>query len=305
MRQFKNIGFIGAGKVGTALAEAVSRHGYRVPAVYSRSHASAAKLANATGQAPFVCDTPQIVADCSDLVFITTPDNAINEVARSIDWHSGQNVVHCSGALTITALRSAIEDGAEASSFHPMQTFATTQTLNGVTIAIEGKGDLVEALTKLANDIGCRAVTVSSEEKSLYHISGVLASNYVVTLMSLAEDLWEAQGLSKSDAHRALITLLKGTVANIEENGIVKALTGPIARGDDTVVAKHLEDLAIKAPALLAVYRGLGQLTVPVAEAKGTIDKATAQRLRALLSGPDDGRKQLPRSERAPKEGLR
>jgi predicted short-subunit dehydrogenase-like oxidoreductase (DUF2520 family) len=305
MPGFTHIGFIGAGRLGTTLAEALARHGYRIAAVSSRSHASAARLANATGQAPLVCNSPQLVADRCDLVFITTPDNAVREIADTVSWRKGQGAVHCSGALTIAALAPATGAGAQTAGFHPMQTFtAAGQTLDGVTIAIEGSGPLAEALTQMAREIGGAPVAVASEDKSLYHISGVFASNYVVTLMNLAEELWEAQGLSRAQARQALLTLLKGTLANIEQAGSAQALTGPIARGDDTAIAAHLETLATKAPALLALYRELGQHTIPVAEAKGAINERTAQKLRAILSGLD-GRIETSRSASAPQEGLR
>ncbi len=305
MTGFSNIGFIGAGRLGTTLAEALARSGYRIAAVSSRSHASAARLANATGHAPLVCNAPQVVADRCDLIFITTPDNAIQEIAEATVWRNDHAVVHCSGALTVAALATVSQSGAQTASFHPMQTFtAAGQTLHGVTIAIEGSGSLAAALAQMAHAIGCTPVAISSEDKSLYHISGVLASNYVVTLMNLAEELWEAQGLSRTYARQALLTLLKGTVANIEQAGSTQALTGPIARGDDKTIAAHLETLATKAPALLALYRELGQHTVPVAQAKGAIDEQTAQKLRVILSGPDD-RIETPRSAPAPQEGLR
>ncbi len=305
MTGFSNIGFIGAGRLGTTLAEALAHHGYRISAVHSRSHASAARLANATGHAPLVCNSPQVVADRCDLVFVTTPDNVIQEIVNATAWRRDQGVVHCSGALTVDALAHAATFGAQTASFHPMQTFtAAGQTLDGVTIAIEGSGSLAEALAQMARAIGCKPVAISSEDKSLYHISGVFASNYVVTLMNLAEELWEAQGLSRADARQALLTLLKGTVANIEQSGSTQALTGPIARGDDKTIAAHLETLATKAPALLALYRELGQLTIPVAQAKGAIDERTAHLLRVILSGPDD-RIETSRSATAPQEGLR
>lgn len=305
MQQFNNIGLIGAGRLGGSLAEALARRGYRIAAVSSRSHASAARLANGTGQAPLVCNSPQVVADRCDLVFITTPDNVIKEVADSIAWRKGQSVAHCSGALTVRALDSAARAGANVAGFHPMQTFTTAnQTLDDVTIAIEGADEIAGALARVARDIGCKHVILASRDKTLYHMSGVLASNYVVTLLNLAEELWEALGISRAAGREALLTLLKGTIANIEQAGSVQALTGPIARGDDATIAAHLERLATDAPALLALYRELGQLTIPIAQAKGTLDKRTAQRLRAILSGPDD-RSLSPRSATAPKEELR
>ncbi len=91
------LGFIGAGTVGTALAVRLSGKGYRVVAVSSRSQTSAEKLARAISGCR-VFNNNQGVADAAELVFITTPDDAIAMVASQLQWHAGQSVVHCSGA---------------------------------------------------------------------------------------------------------------------------------------------------------------------------------------------------------------
>ena len=70
------LGFIGAGTVGTALAARLSQSGYPVAAVASRNQASAQKLSDAVGYCP-VFDSNQAAADHAELIFITTPDDAI------------------------------------------------------------------------------------------------------------------------------------------------------------------------------------------------------------------------------------
>ena len=70
------LGFIGAGTVGTALAVLLSRQGYQVAAVSSRSRTSAENLARAVTGCRAL-DNNQDVADTAELVFITTPDDAI------------------------------------------------------------------------------------------------------------------------------------------------------------------------------------------------------------------------------------
>ena len=104
------VGFIGAGTVGTALAVRLSNKGYKVIAVASRSKSSADKLAaNVSGCTPY--DTKQAVADTAELVFITTPDDAIATVAAELKWHAGQSVVHCSGADSVDSLEPARKEG--------------------------------------------------------------------------------------------------------------------------------------------------------------------------------------------------
>ena len=87
------LGFIGAGTVGTALAVLMSRNGYQVTGVSSRSQSSAEKLAR-TVAGCHAYENNQDAADSTGLVFITTPDDTIAGVASQVKWHSGQSVVH-------------------------------------------------------------------------------------------------------------------------------------------------------------------------------------------------------------------
>ena len=77
------IGFIGAGTLGKGLALALADRGYQVVAVSSRSRSSAEDLAaRIPGCEPLA--GPQELADRCHLVFITTPDEIINQVASRV-----------------------------------------------------------------------------------------------------------------------------------------------------------------------------------------------------------------------------
>lgn len=281
----QRLGFIGTGTVGALLALGLAQKGYRVEALYNRHPLSAEHLARRLRNGARLCPGPQAVADASDVVFITTPDDAIAATGAAIKWHDGHWAVHCSGALSVEALEPVRQAGGAVGGFHPLQSFAGGEggSLAGVTVALEGEGSLLSTLKQFASALGCRWIVVPPGEKPLYHLSGVLVSNYVVTLVKAAAELWEALGVPQKQAREALLTLLLGTLHNIEGLGIPQSLTGPIARGDVGTIARHLEELTRKAPALLDVYRGLGRLTVPIAQAKGTIDDEMAGRLYNLL----------------------
>ena len=281
------LGFIGAGTVGTALAVRLNHSGYSVVAVYSRSRASADKLAQAAGGVR-VFNSSQEVADNADFVFITTPDDAIAPVASQVNWHSGQSVVHCSGADSVASLQPAQKAGAKVGAFHPLQTFAgVNQAINnlpGSTFALEAEEPLLKTLQEMAESLDGHWVVLKASDKVIYHASAVIACNYLVTLVKLATDLWQTFDVSSPEATRALLPLLRGTLNNIENIGIPNCLTGPIARGDIGTINKHLEALKQTAPNLLPTYRELGRQTVPVALAKGKIDQAKAKELETILA---------------------
>jgi predicted short-subunit dehydrogenase-like oxidoreductase (DUF2520 family) len=234
-----------------------------------------------------IYDRGQGVADAAELVFITTPDDAISRVAAQIKWHSGQGVVHCSGADSVDILETARQAGAQVGGFHPLQTFASVdyaiENLPGSTFALEGEESLMDTLRELAVALDGHWVRLEAKDKVLYHTAAVIACNYMVTLVKLAADLWRGFGVSVPEATRALLPLLRGTVDNIDKVGLPNCLTGPIARGDVGTVRKHLSALEKDAPSLLAVYRELGIQTIPIALAKGKIDERGKQELQTLL----------------------
>jgi len=280
------IGFIGAGTVGTALAVLLNRKGYRVASVYSRSRSSAERLAAEVSDCR-VTDSCQGAADAAELIFITTPDAAIAGVTSRIKWQKGRSVIHCSGADSTDILEPARKSGAMVGGFHPLQTFAGTkqaiENIPGSTFALEAEEPLLTTLKKMAEDLGGRWITLKAEDKVAYHTAAVFASNYLVTLVKMATDLWQTFSIPTDQATKALLPLMHGTLHNIETIGIPQCLTGPIARGDTGTVSKHLQDLHKNAPTLLFPYKELGLQTIPVALAKGKINEKQASELELIL----------------------
>jgi predicted short-subunit dehydrogenase-like oxidoreductase (DUF2520 family) len=280
------IGFIGAGTTGTALAVRLAQHGYPVTAVTSRSLTSAEKLAAMISGCK-VYSRAQEVADIAQLIFITTPDDTISRVAADVQWHNGQNVVHCSGAHSVDILEPAKLLGANTGCFHPLQTFASVDqaidNIPGSTFAIEAKEPLASVLKEMATALEGDWAILKAGDKVLYHTAAVFACNYLVTLVKLATDLWQTFEVPPAQATKALMPLLRGTLSNIENVGIPNCLTGPIARGDLGTISRHLESLSKQAPSLLGIYKELGRQTVPIALAKGKIDSQRAEELNTLL----------------------
>ncbi len=280
------IGFIGAGVVGTALAVGLSSRGYPVVVVSSRTTSSAQRLADAVDGCR-VCDSGQGVADRAELVFVTTPDDVIAPVVAQLNWHQGQGVIHCSGAYSLDVLEPARQVGAEVGGFHPLQSFASIshaiENLSGSTFAIEGEGLLLDTLKEMAITLDGRWVRLGPGDKVLYHAAAVIACNYFVTLVKLATELWQSFGVSPAEAVEAMLPLLQGTLNNIQKVGLPNCLTGPIARGDLGTIEKHLSALETRAPELLSAYCELGVKTIPVALAKGKIDEERAGELEKIL----------------------
>lgn len=279
------IGFVGAGTLGRGLALALDGVGCNVVAVSSRTWTSADWLAERIDGCAAM-DTAQDVADACDLVFITTPDGAIADVAAAVQWRAGQGVAHCCGATSIELLEAAARAGTAVGAMHPFQTFAAlshpteaARRLSGVTFAVSATGWLADYLPSLAERLDGRAITIPDELRPLYHASAVLACGYVGALLDAAISLWARMGYTEADGVAAVAPLTRATIEAIAAVGPVNAVTGPAVRGDADTIAAHLALLAERAPELVTLYRELTLASIPLARAKG-VEEAELARLR-------------------------
>lgn len=280
------VGIIGAGALGTALGPALAIAGYTVVAVASRRDASAEALARCIPGCR--ATTAQGVAEAAELVFLTTPDDAVEPTVASLRWRPGQAAVHCSGSLTMAPLATAAAQGARVGSLHPLQAFAEAgraELATGIAWALEAAPPLDATLRQVVHDLKGWIIMVAPEQRVLYHAGAILACNYLVTLVKLATDLWEPLGMGPEQAVRALLPLLRVTLQNIEQTGYPNCLTGPLSRGDSGTVQRHLEAIGQTAPQAAASYRALGLATLPIARAKGRLGAEQEEKLRVLLAG--------------------
>jgi predicted short-subunit dehydrogenase-like oxidoreductase (DUF2520 family) len=281
---------IGCGRVGTALGKYLAGCGYPAAGFSSRSLDSAKRAAMTAGVADKYFNNPWAAARQADIVFITTPDGAIADVCRELasnnGFRDGSVVLHCSGALPSTILASAKTHGVYIGSMHPLQSFAVDRPMNPfdkIMMAVEGDPEAVHAAQSIASDLGAIPFVIRTEGKTLYHAAAVVASNYLVTLMSLAFKLIGGSGVKESEAFNILYPLVKGTLTNIETAGIPQALTGPIARGDAKTVSAHISAIEDLEPDVLLLYKTLGRATIQIAKAKGTLSEDAAREILKLL----------------------
>ncbi len=286
----KTVSIIGAGVVGSAVGHLLRQRGYRVKGVVARDLEEARRAAEFIGEGEPGTDTVE-AAKGADWVLITTPDRSIksacDKIAAGGGFDRGALVVHFSGALGSDALKSASDAGARAVSVHPMQSLASAEqavaNLQGSYFSIEGEPDAMAEGAELVEALGGLRVVIPSEQKALYHAGAAIASNYLVAVVDFAVRVYEELGISRDEATKAVMPLIRGTVNNIERVGVPDALTGPIARGDVATVEGHLEVLKKKVPGLVRLYCELGKHTVEVGKAKGTLSDEDADNLLEIL----------------------
>jgi predicted short-subunit dehydrogenase-like oxidoreductase (DUF2520 family) len=106
-----------------------------------------------------------------------------------------------------------------------------------------------------------RPARVAPEDRVAYHAAAAMASNFLVALEAAAERLAQTANVTREQ----LAPLVLATARQWAEIGPEKALTGPIVRGDEDVVAKHRATIAQRTPELLPLWDALADQTRAVA----------------------------------------
>jgi predicted short-subunit dehydrogenase-like oxidoreductase (DUF2520 family) len=225
------IAIVGAGRLGSALAGALTAAGVDVQGPLGR------------GEGP--------TAD-RDVVLLCVPDAHIEAAAAALA--PGPAVGHCSAATTLAALAPHT-----AFSLHPLMAVTHAgASFDGVTAAIAGATpEALGVAEALCDALGMRPLRIADADRAAYHAAASVASNYLVALEDLAERLAATVGLEREP----LVALVQATVGNWATLGSQAALTGPVARGDEATVARQRAAVAEVAPADLELFDALTDAT--------------------------------------------
>lgn len=276
-------GFVGAGKVGQTFGRYLSQNGHQVVGYYSKTYAHAEDAAIAVCGKAY--DSLEALSKDSEIIALTVTDQMIEAVSRELclldTTGKVRFVIHMSGALSTRILERC--DGIYYASIHPMQSFAKIEEalaqMPCTVFGIEGDEKAIAVFESLFKALGNEVIKLTEAQKVNYHLAAVIVSNYMVTLMHFGLSQMKAIGIEESTSIKALLPLIKGTLANIETFGPEKALTGPIARGDYKTVKAHLHAMDHEAEAL---YKHLGRATLEMAYTQ-EMDTENVLALRHLL----------------------
>ena len=222
------------------------------------------------------------------IIILAVRDDAIRPLAGVLadagTIGSQQVVLHLSGVHGQEALGPLVGSRAALGSLHPLQTISeperAAERLKGAWAAVEGMPRAMEAAERLAQDVGLRPFRIASQAKPIYHAGAVFASNYFVVVEAVAQRLLRHAGLTDAEAWQALRPLVEGTLENLARLGPLGALTGPVARGDEATVRRHVEALTQDDAAL---YRVLGRAALELAQKRG-MDEGLAARIAGALA---------------------
>lgn len=262
---------IGPGAVGSALLCEIRDAGYTVRSVVVKSERSICSEQGIERVVPF---SELEANDLGDWIFLTTPDDRIEPVSArlaslsDVPWRK-KSVTHLSGVAGSDALGLLRKRGARTASCHPLQTFVRSHrpmSFRKVHLTMEGDPTFLTDLRLFWEHLGAIPHEVTRDQKIRIHLSAVFLSNYLVSLASVAEDLFQ-EVIPDADLS-ALSPLLKQTTSNLLDRGAAGSLTGPIERGDLETIRRHL-DLMKEEPERRELYGQLGLIASRLAARNG------------------------------------
>lgn len=260
---------VGGGRLGGALALSLSARRWPVR-LYSRTEENR-RRARSLG---LKLATPEDLAQAR-VALLCVPDKVVPQVAQEMSQTLGRGaaLVHCAGALSLQALGSP--RGRSTGSFHPLCAVSDPRdSLAGHAVAISTRSRALKTiLQRMARDLELQVLEVPEARRAAYHAGAVLSAGCTVALMSVAVEALGHAGIPEEQALTALLPLMRSALRGMEARGLAGGLTGPVVRGDASVVAAHLSSLP---PEVAEVYRLLSKRALQLAEPRLTPEARSA-----------------------------
>lgn len=286
-----NVAIIGTGRVGGALAIALSAKGYEVSQLVTRNTEKAEELAELIEPRPQIIDSEELEKLSANAVFITTQDSEIAAVAVNLaeKLEHLPFVFHTSGSLSSDVLQPLCDGGCEVASMHPLVSISDAklgaERFKDAYFCIEGDPEAVSVAKQIVDDLEGTSFSIETKYKTLYHASAVTACGHLVALVSAAVEMLSKCGLSEEKSQQILLPLINSTIQNLAVQTPAAALTGTFARADVDVMQKHLHILNENSePELLEIYKTLGLHSLKLAEQQGA-NKEKIERMSQILRG--------------------
>ena len=261
-------GLVGPGRVGSSLAAWLVARGARLGPVAGRTEDAARALAGALGGV--AVPLGELASASEDLLLIAVPDPAIAPLATRLAAHPQASVVlHTSGRHDAAVLAPLAGSGRALGSFHPLKAFPRplpdVAEAARVFFATDGDAPAQALARRLGVALGGEVGEVPAESRAIYHLAASLAAGGVTTLLALAAEMADEQGLSPA-VGRSYLALARGALASAAEApDFASAITGPVARGDFATFREEVAALAASGSGLVDLIERLARETARLA----------------------------------------
>jgi predicted short-subunit dehydrogenase-like oxidoreductase (DUF2520 family) len=296
------IAVLGCGAVGTAFALGLAEARPRPDlTVWSRSEASVARLLRAVGRDGVrfgrperigIATTPGAALESADIALVCLSDAALPDFARTLARAGIRRrkpaVLVASGFVPLARLAPLARAGMALGRLHPLVPLlpGSGAALRQVPFGIEGDRRALAAARHMVRRLeGLPLVLAPTPGAAAgYHAGAALLGGGLVALLHLAEQaMAPLVRTRRADLREALLVFCEEVATNVRLEGVARALTGPVARGDAATVRGHLRALGGTEDAADA-YRVLARTMRALARARGGLDPEAERALARVLA---------------------
>lgn len=291
-----DVSILGCGTVGRALALGLAASSIDPPAairLWSRRARRASALVAEVprwGKPPMVRAFQAVDALLdAPIVLLCVADEAYGPLAATLAPAltavpgAPPTVLVASGYVPLDALEPLSAVGACVGRFHPLAPVLPKGDPRGLArtfFAVEGPPRALRDGRRLARALGAEELVLRPGKgaSQAYHAGAALLGGGLVALFAEAEAVMASSVRSRTRLREALAAFAGEVLRNVASEGPARALTGPVARGSEALLAGHLDALA-RQPRARDAYRQLARSMLELAK----LDAAAQRRLQRLL----------------------
>lgn len=233
-----NISFVGSGNVAQNLAKVFNQLGFNIVEMYAQNYTSLSEFCTIVNANPL-----KNIAELNtniDFLVISITDDAIEKVIEEIP--KGDFIIaHTSGSVSIEVFSD--KDFVNYGVIYPLYSFTKerTEDFTAIPIMLEySNGFTKERLFNLSERLSNKVLSVNSDDRKLYHLSGVLVNNFTNHLWVMTQELLKKHHLNFDN----LKPILKETAENaLSVKEISRIQTGPAKRKNKQIILEHIDIL--------------------------------------------------------------
>ena len=283
---YRHIGIIGTGRVASAIGLALAGHSREPLLIWGRNRAKCADAVGVIGRAQATGNLARIASDC-DLIMLAVADDALAGIvvamAQAARADLPRFIFHVSGRSGVAILEPLRSASSMTAAIHPAMTFtgnppSEVEHMVTARFAVTGSSEQASAAAQdVVNLLGGVTVAIAEAQRELYHAALCHGANHLVTLIAGSCQALAAAGVAEPDA--LLAPLVRAALDASLRQGMA-GLSGPLLRGDEETIDKHLAALGQHCPTLLPTY---GAMALATLDELGRVDDARQSFSASLL----------------------
>jgi len=233
----EKIGIVGAGNLGTSMAISLKKAGFSIILNSSHYNNNIKNIKNRKNMKSFLSE--------SDIILIAVKDKDIKAKTDILKNHNikEKTIIHFSGYYSSEILLELKSKGAIIGNFHPIMSFpekyidikkiSENKAIFG---AYEGDNSGKLKVKEIFEKLGFNIFEISKEDKSLYHLSLSIISNYPFYIVELGKRLFAKINVN-ADKTKLLNDFFEIAVNNYINSG---KISGPLSRGDYELIDEEV-----------------------------------------------------------------